>query len=359
MLENWVNPSVIAKESFTEKSFGSSIIFFDKNTDTLDAKIALLGVDKAEADAVRKQLFSYSNIKLSHNVTDLGNLKKNDIDFVTMALKEIIDSGMILIVLGSSVLNIESQFKAYYEKNRLPNIAIIDAQLDLDGEKSYLKNVLWDKNKQKAIGHLSMLATQGHLVDQDDWDTLEFQDFDLVRLGKVRNSIEECEPLIREVDGLAFNISAIRQSEAPAQTLPMPSGLFIEEACQLVRYAGINERLSSVGFYGFEQKHDVADQTAKCIALMAWYFIDGVASRKNDYPISTTEMVEYIVEVKGFTLPLTFWKSNKSGRWWIQIPNSKSKKEQNYLFSCSYKDYKEACSGELPERIWNGFKRLS
>jgi formiminoglutamase len=187
---------------------------------------------------------------------------------------------------------------------------------------------------------------------------LEFQDFDLIRLGKVRNAVEECEPLIREVDGLAFNINAIRQSEAPAQISPMPSGLFIEEACQLVRYAGVSDRLTSIGFYGFEAKSDVADQTAKCIALMVWYFIDGIANRKNDYPISTVDMVEYIVDVKGFTLPLTFWKSNKSGRWWIQIPNSKGKKAQNYLFSCSYKDYQEACSGELPERIWNGFQRL-
>jgi hypothetical protein len=172
MLENWVSPSAVAKDSFKEKSLGASIVFFDKNTDTLDAKIALIGICKAEADAVRKQLFTYTNIKLSHNVTDLGNLKKNDIDFVTMVLKEIIDSGMIVIVLGNSIFNIESQFKAYYEKNRLPNAAVIDAQLCLDNsdENNYLQHILWDKNKQKAVGHLSLFATQGHLVHQEDWD---------------------------------------------------------------------------------------------------------------------------------------------------------------------------------------------
>jgi formiminoglutamase len=69
--------------------------------------------------------------------------------------------------------------------------------------------------------------------------------------------------------------------------------------------------------------------------------------------------VEYIVELKPHDYTLTFWKSQKTGRWWIQVPVETSHKNQRHrLIPCSYNDYKSACQDELPERLIQALKRF-
>ncbi|MDZ7650641.1 MAG: arginase family protein [Cytophagales bacterium] len=50
---------------------------------------------------------------------------------------------------------------------------------------------------------------------------------------------------------LSFDVTAIRSSDAPGNANAQPFGLTGEEACQLCWYAGMNEKLSSVGFYEY------------------------------------------------------------------------------------------------------------
>ena len=359
MLEHWFKPVLSKNITITKNTLGEEVFFFSKKG-IIDCKIAIVGVVSEEANIIRKQLYKYAKCVPKGYVTDLGNLRNLDPNFLIGALKEIIASGIIPIVIGGDEKYLQSQFKAYHEREKLPTAAVVDARIRYGLEENsndYLNDILETKEGKKGLFHLVHLASQSHLVDTDVWNTLELQDYDLVRLGILRSKIEQTEPLIREADGLAFHINAIRQSDASGQKDAVSSGLFIEEACQLVRYAGMSDRLTSVGFYGYEKKYDSSLQTAKSIAQMIWYFIEGVGNRKQDYPVSLEGMTEYLVEVKGFADALTFWKSNKTQRWWIQLPDAK--KKQNHLLSCSYSDYQEACSGELPERIWNGFRKYS
>jgi formiminoglutamase len=359
MLEHWFKPISPKNISITENTFGETVFLFDKKS-VISSKIAIIGIDSEEANIIRKELYKYTKCVPKKYVTDLGNIRNLDPDFLIGAMKEIIASGIIPIVIGGSDKYIPSQFKAYQEREKLPTAAIVDAYLRYGlsvPSRAYLNDILENKEGGKGLFHLAHLASQAHLIDTDIWNTLEFQDYDLMRLGMLRSKIELTEPLIREADGMAFHINAIRKSDAPGQLDSISSGLFIEEACQLVRYAGMSDRLTSVGFYGYDKKRDIHLQTAKGIAQMVWYFIDGVVNRQQDYPVSLEGMTEYLVEVNGFAEPLVFWKSNKTQRWWIQLPDKKINK--NHLLSCSYSDYQEACSGELPERIWNGFRRYS
>jgi formiminoglutamase len=56
---------------------------------------------------------------------------------------------------------------------------------------------------------------------------------------------------------------------------------------------------------------------------------------------------------------LTFWKSTKSGRWWMQVPmKTKRQHERHRLVPCSYQDYQSACREELPERLMQAFGRF-
>lgn len=359
MLEHWFKSILPKNIEIAEGTFGEKVFLFNKKSN-IDSKIAIIGIASNEANIIRKELYKYTKCVPEKYVTDLGNIRNLDPDFLIGALKEIIASGIIPIMIGGSEKYIPSQFKAYQEREKLPTVSIVDAYLRYELKASpstYLNDVLETKEQKKRLFHLSHLAGQAHLIDTDAWNMLEYQDYDLLRLGMLRSKIEQAEPLIREADGMAFHINSIRNSDVPGQINAVSSGLFIEEACQLVRYAGMSDRLTSIGFYGYEKKYDVRMQAAKSIAQMIWYFIDGVANRKQDYPVSLDGMTEYLVETKGFAAPLTFWKSNKTQRWWIQLPDKK--KNQNHLLSCSYSDYQEACSGELPERIWNGFRRYS
>jgi formiminoglutamase len=264
-------------------------------------------------------------------------------------------------LLSSSENFINAQFQAYQATEQKVNIAIVDEkiQLSLTGkEKTYLNQVLEEDNKKQLL-HIAAIGAQGHLTDTDVLTYFEMKHFDIFRLGQVRAQPEEVEPLIRDANLMLFHLSALKQSEAPAQIPFSPSGFFSEEACRMVRYAGMSDKLNSVGFYGYDLEKDTNFQTAQVIAQMVWYFWEGYLNRKNDFPISTDDLVEYIIDYKINNYQITFWRSNKSGRWWMQVPAEKiNDVQQHQLVPCSYGDYKAACMEELSERLLNALQRF-
>ncbi len=89
-------------------------------------------------------------------------------------------------------------------------------------------------------------------------------------------------------------------------------------------------KLSSFGIYGYRSESDRDAQTAQVAAQMIWYFLEGFFSRKNDYPVSKDGLTEYIVEYRQLNYHLTFWKSVRSGRWWIRVPVTTRKKLERH-----------------------------
>jgi formiminoglutamase len=159
---------------------------------------------------------------------------------------------------------------------------------------------------------------------------------------------------------VCFHLAALKSAEAPGVATPSSSGFTCEEACQLSRYAGMNDKLTSIGFYGFEADLDDFGRSAQVMSQLLWYFFDGFSNRRSDFPASMDGLTEYIVDFKGHDHPFTFWKSNKTGRWWIQVPVKPKKKHQRHrLIPCSYNDYLMASKGELPDRISNAFGRFA
>ncbi len=165
--------------------------------------------------------------------------------------------------------------------------------------------------------------------------------FDCYRVGIAKENIEEMEPVIRNTNLLSFDISAIKYSDAPSNNCS-PNGFTGEEACILSRYAGMSPALNSFGVYGYKPESDVKELTAKQIAQMLWYFIDGKSRSKqeaafedkhnfNEYHTAFTE------------IETVFLQSKKTGRWWMQLPEKK-------IIACSHKDYLNASSNEIPER---------
>ena len=367
MINNWFSP-VDTKElnnfsKLKNSQFGKKIILHDNSPlDLSNTHVAIIGVGNKEANAIRKILYSTSFPFKKLNIVDLGNARKTEGTFLTPILKELLQSNILPIIIGQEDEYALSQYHAYQYRKQLINMVLVDEKINYNNPRNkhqtYLNKII--DSRTSHLFNLSVLGYQSHFTAPEVFKVLNKNNYEAIRLGKLKNNIEFAEPIIRDADMMCFNLNAIRYSECPGVNNPTPSGFFTEEACQIARYAGICEKISSVGFYGYQSDLDINQQSAHVAAQLVWYCIDGFYHRKNDYPKSTDGLIEYIVDTKNTAYSLTFWKSEKTGRWWMQVPiKTKKKLDRHKLIPCSYLDYQMACREELAERLLNAFRRFS
>ena len=95
---------------------------------------------------------------------------------------------------------------------------------------------------------------------------------------------------------------------------------------------------------------------------MVWYFIEGVHQRKNDYPKGSKKTyTKYRVAVDDFKDEIVFYKSDKSGRWWMEVPypNTENLKFQRHLLvPCTYETYQNAIKNDIPNLWWKTYQKL-
>lgn len=323
------------------------------------------------ADYVRENLYKLFQGNYAAKIVDLGNIKKgNSIDdsyfAVTDVLSQLLKKNIIPIVIGGSQDLTFCNYLAYQKMEQTINIVAVDSSFDIgDGDKgvdsqSYLSKIIL--HKPNILFNFSNIGYQSYFVDQNSVELMDKLFFDTHRLGKIRKNIEGVEPIVRNADLLSFDISAIRQSDAPGNGNASPNGFYGEEACQITRYAGMSDKLTSIGFYEINPAFDTNKQTAHLVAQMIWYFIDGFYNRKQDYPIvDKSEYTKYRVSIKDHEHEIVFYKSNKSDRWWMDVPypvNHQIKFERHHMVPCSYSDYETACSDELPDNWWQTYQKL-
>lgn len=365
MFDHWLEPTAFTSATaFAPHSWGQHITFYKGGKGSLSPKqCVLIGLDATAADAVREALYPMSWAFTDLKFTDLGNLRKTNEDFVIPLLREVMDSQLFPILIGGNPHLFYAQFQSFLNLRDLVSIALIDEQVPIstDGKKSsakYLNHLF--RHRQESVFHLSLIGPQAHFTDPAIIDWLEEQHYEYLRLGQARENLAEVEPQLRDADIIALHLDALKQSEAPGQLNPSPSGFFLEEAAQLCRYAGMSDKLRSFGIYGIDSNSKrKLPATAQAVAQLVWYFTEGYHQRLGDYPVTNKGLTEYVVDWKGQEEKLTFWKSPRSGRWWLQVPAKTSRKQQRHrLIPCSYSDYKKATQQELPDRLWNAFRRF-
>ncbi len=366
MLSNWLRPLsknlIDRSSSLSIGQFGARLVRFEKKMpDLKGVKIALIGLDEPTADAVRAELYQLAWPFGSLAVADLGNLRKSDPSFAIPLFFELLAGKILPIYIGPGADSVAAQFLAYQNTKSIVHLALVDERFRSDFSEKTPFAALFEP-RHPMLFHLSLLAGQSHFLQPDFFDFFEKNRFDLLNLGRLKNALEEAEPAVRDADLVAFSIAALKKSDAPAQIGASPSGLTSEEACQIARYAGLSDKLTSFGIFGFEKSEkngSIDSTTAQTVAQMIWYFVSGVQSRKNDYPASTDALIEYIVDFPQHEWQLTFWKSSKSGRWWVQIPVETSEQQQRHrLVPCTLADYQMACREELPDRLFQAFRRF-
>ncbi|MCB0578557.1 MAG: arginase family protein [Phaeodactylibacter sp.] len=363
MFQNWLQPLGDIEEPLESFQFGRQVQRYAGELPNLrETRVAIIGIGEQDANAIRRELYRMSFPFRGLEVADLGNVRNTEISFIIPLIRELLDGQVFPLILGNSARQALAQYKAFQSLQQLISLAIVDERIPYSAdsknkEQYFLREVL--DSKHSRLFHLSFIGCQAHFVAPETFEYLDKRYFDYVRLGKARAEPAELEPLIRDCDLLSFNLSALKQSEAPGQENPTPSGFTSEEACQVARYAGMSDKLKALGIYGFRQELDHHRQTANAAAQMAWYFLDGFYHRKGDFPASTEGMAEYIVDFKKLDYQLTFWRSDRSGRWWMQVPvKTRSKYQRHRLVPCSYNDYMLACKDELPDRLLNALRRF-
>lgn len=309
-------------------------------------------------DAIREQLYQLYYWHTAVKIADAGNIRQGASLEDTRAalrtvLQEIHDAGKVALVLGGSHDLTLEQYNAFAKAGQVINVALADMLIDLDDDeaitsRSFLMNML--TSQPNFVQHYSHIGFQSYYAHPRMLETLDKLRFDFFRLGKVREHLDDMEPVLRNSNLFSFDMSAVRYSDAPVNITGSPNGFTGDEACMLTKFAGMSSNMSSFGIFGFDQTNDTHAMTAKLISQMIWYFVDGYLIRKSEAHISEKE--EFITFHVSFTDNDTvFLKSKRTNRWWMKLPNTT-------FVPCSYQDYIMASQDEIPERWLREQERL-
>ncbi len=379
---------ITPKGGYYSSQLGKKIKIYEEsfpNLEDHDYNLAIVGVmeDRGAVnnqgcalapDYVREKLYSLNEGSFKSKIVDLGNIKQGEkISDTYVALKmviaELIKKDICPVIIGGSQDLTYAQYMAYEELEQKVDLVVIDSHFDLDesAEDTIVTNSISYLNKiflhqPNYLFNFSNLGYQTYFVNQDSLRVMDKLFFDAQRLGEISGTVHIAEPVIRNADMISFDISSIRASDAVANGNAGPNGFYGEEACQMSRYAGFSDKLSSIGFYEMNPAYDQNGQTAMLLAQMVWCFIDGFYSRKKDLPLNPKS--DYVIYKTSLTLDahdVVFVKSKKTDRWWMQVPypTMGSKNERYHMVPCLYQDYQLAVSGEMPDLWWRTYQKLN
>ena len=338
------------------------------------AKIAIVGVEEdrnsiVEGSAkspnkIREHLYCLNRIAPRLKILDLGNIKRgNSANDTYFALRDVcshlISLEITVVVVGGSQDITFGIAKAFEDK--MFNLINIDPKIDYQkgaktiNSENYL-NFVFEKNPN--IFSQTTLGYQKYFTDSLELDHASTLEADAKRLGQLRYNVAEIEPYMRDADVLSFDLNAVRQVEAPGQYFASPNGLYAEEACQIAHYAGMGDQLKVAGFFNLIPQLDVQDLSSKLMAQIIWHFIEGVYYKVIESPDQNQEdFSEFIIDIDDVDLPLAFYQSQKTGRWWMKIADEKGNIE--HIIPCTYADYKSAAQCEIPDRWWRSIRKLN
>jgi arginase family enzyme len=301
------------------------------------------------ADMVRRQFYQLYYWHTDLAIADIGNIKtgaslKDSYAAVKTVLQELLNEKKTVILIGGSHDITLAQYGAYTSRKQIIEAACVDALIDLNINSSFRSdNFLMEMltGEPNYVRHYNHIAFQSYLVHPHMLETMDKLRFDCYRVGNVKENPEEMEPVIRNCQLLSFDMAALANAFAPASTLSS-NGLSGEEACLLMRYAGLSPNTSSIGIYGYNPTADKDDLTAKQISHMLWYLLDGRSRGRREAALEEKDHFNEF-HMAFAEIETTFLQSKKTGRWWMQLPDKK-------FIACSHKDYLLASSNEIPER---------
>ena len=384
-LNDYFNPVSIEGPDFESlhghAGFPHNIAIHTENTPVKDIsryKIALLGVPEGRnspnigslkgPDMIRAQLYKLAKIPGKSKIIDLGNMKQgatfsDTIAGLTDILSLLLSENLFPVIIGGSSALVPAIDRAVSHFMSDYTLTAVDPRIDFSNEKkepdsfNYLNTII--NNHKSTFFHYVNIGYQTYFNDQQVLNRFLKRKSDLLRIGDVRQAIHLTEPHFRDSDVAIFDISAVRQSDAPGTFLPSPNGFYGEEICLLSRYAGISDELKVFGLFDVNPEFDVRDQTSGLAAQILWFFLEGFSQKLYETPVlsitNSGRFIKYHVRVTDLDEDLIFVKSSLTDRWWIELPAEKD--QYNYV-ACSHEDYLKANHNEVPDRWVRAMERF-
>ncbi|MFT7157592.1 MAG: formiminoglutamase [Parvicella sp.] len=375
----------IQSVDFEDHTLGSLANMHDEFgfPDLEDVKIAIIGVKDSRGcalggdynsgiDIIRTELYALFHHQIDIPIADLGNIEQGaSLNDTYHAVADVVHGlnkkGIFALILGGSQDLTYANYLAYEKLEQTINLAVIDDTIDFGNDQdeinsnNFLSKIIL--HQPNYLFNCSSIGYQTYLNSPVSKKLMDDLFFDSYRLGEIQSNIAHGEPALRNADILSIDVSSIRSGEFQGKKIAGPNGFYGEEICQLMRYAGISDKLSSLGIYEYYSENDLDFASAKLIAQMLWCAIDGICSRKKDFPAGTKDnYIRYRIHLENTEHELVFYKSDKSDRWWMDIPyppNKILKFERHHLVPCNYSDYQKASEGIMPDLWWKTYQKLN
>ncbi len=348
-------------EDYKDGQIGKIIAVYEEILPDLEqADIVLVGCGETRGagvnihttsapDTIRAEFYQLFYWHSDIRIADVGNIKRGaSLHDTYAALKTVAaalsNAGKLVVILGGTHDLTLAQYHVYADQQQIIEAVCVDALIDLDidsrqRDKNFLMEML--TGEPNFIRHYNHIGFQSYYVHPRMLETMDKLRFDCFRVGHVKETIEEMEPVIRNTKLFSFDLSAIAHAYAPSNTVT-PNGFTGEEACILMRYAGLSPHVSTVGLYGYIPEKDNNHLTARQVSQMLWYLLDGRSRGRREARLEEKESFNEF-NIAFAEVETVFLQSKKTGRWWMQLPDKQ-------FIACSYRDYLTASSNEVPER---------
>lgn len=300
----------------------------------------------------------HAHFNKSIRIIDLGELKKgttfSDTLFATRDVCEyLLQLNVIPVILSDNSYIPYPIYLAYELLKKPVTLCNIDYTIfSTKKQQHFLPQIL--SRKSNTLFNYIHIGSQNFYTPKEDFNYITQHLFDYVRLGEIHANLIKTEPLLRDSDSCIINSTCLTNEFLPELKTVTPSGITHNEICQISRYAGLSEKMSSFCLCLHSQTYI----SAMSYAQILWHFVDGVASRVNDYPIlSAKKLIQYHVEVSKNTF-IVFYKSPLTDRWWLEIPLPKTNYKKKWLIACDEQDYIDATQGNIPEKWHKSLKKV-
>lgn len=371
------------QDNFSEQKIGGNISAYTAASfpEIKKSGIALVYVpefrgENRDSSSIESEKFRHFLYDLSYGIDwkfpiyDLGNILpgnelKDTFYAVSNVVSELVKHNVLPIVVGGSQDLTMALYKGYESLEQMVNLCSVDHQLDLGSPDEeihadgYLSHLLLQRPCY-LFNHAN-IGLQAPFAEKAAFDLFEKLYFDVCRLGEFNSDFRKAEPHLRNSDILSVDMKSIRSSELRTQDYISPNGFYADQICQITKYAGMSDKLTSVGIFNYYPEK-IPSGLSFLLAQMIWYLMDGFAQRKGDFPAgSKKNYIKFTVNLDDFKDELVFYKSNKSERWWMEVSypgNHGSKYDRHHMVPCDKDDYERAMKNEMPDLWWKTYQKL-
>ena len=301
--------------------------------------------------AVRRELYTLSNLDFDLPVCDLGDLiTGKSVEDTHYVLQEILTAcyqkNTIPVVIGGSNDLAHALFTALSFQQDNISYTQINNKIDLEPhgeditERNFLNKIL--TSKLINLKNYHHLAYQKHHNEVSSVQLMKEVDFDVVRLAEMMNSTIATEPYFRRADLVTVNCDAVESFADPFSIHPQVNGLNRREICAYMKEIGLGENLKAVGIFNYNfSSENILNQ--QLLAQMIWYLIEGINIQKSHPTERDFETYWVLVDDKEYAFKRDVFRN----LWYF----GEDENIENCI-PCSLKDYEEAKKGHLNERFF-------